>query len=252
MYQLHFTISYSWGYFMSHWPDISTTIALLAIGIITWTLAWILMPMVWTIDSVPTRMTCLFVGAQICGIFLRILQWPEMLGMLGFGVVFANIGFANFDGYNGVEVFCRWVVRIHFSLSLTHCCRLVNASNNGVLCFVLLFVRTAIVFHSAIVISSLLSLQWLGTGKYNVTGWHGYRPESVDSTNMEGGIIIGGAYHWRGAYYSAYSRIRTTNAFTLEHFTWVGKIIYLLWPLPHIGKVKHFAHDKVFQHKILF
>lgn len=143
MYQLHFTISievsYSWRYFMSHWPDISTTIALLAIGIITWTLAWILMPMIWTIDSIPTRMACLFVGAQICGIILRILQWPEMLGMLGFGVLFANIGFANFDGYNGVEAFCRWVVPTHFSLSLSYWCRIVNGCNKGILCFVLLF-----------------------------------------------------------------------------------------------------------------
>lgn len=101
--------SHSWRYLMSQWPEISQTIALLVIAIAIWTLCWILMPTVWTIDSAATRMVCLFVGAQICGIMLRILQWPEMLGMLGFGVLFANIGLANFNGYNNLEIFFRWV-----------------------------------------------------------------------------------------------------------------------------------------------
>lgn len=92
---------------MGNWPEISQPIGLLAIGIVLWILGRILMPDYVSITSVLTRMFCLFVGAQICGIILRIIQWPEMLGMLGFGVLFANIGLANFDGFNEFEVFFR-------------------------------------------------------------------------------------------------------------------------------------------------
>lgn len=53
------------------------------------------------------RMIVLFIGAQMCGIALKLLQMPEMLGMLGFGVFFTNMGWANFDGYSELETFLR-------------------------------------------------------------------------------------------------------------------------------------------------
>lgn len=92
---------------MRNWPEISQPIGLLAIGIILFVLGRILIPEYTALASAPTRMICLFIGAQICGVFLRILQWPEMLGMLGFGILYANVGFADFDGYNEFEVFFR-------------------------------------------------------------------------------------------------------------------------------------------------
>lgn len=94
---------------MHHWSDTSQSITLLTIGALIWTLSFILIPTVATLNAVPTRMICLFVGAQISGIVLRFLQWPEMLGMLGFGVLFSNIGLANFDGYNEFEIFFRYL-----------------------------------------------------------------------------------------------------------------------------------------------
>lgn len=104
LFYFHFC---SWHYLKENWPEISQPIALLVNGIILWVLGRILIPDHMNIGGVPTRMICLFVGAQICGVFLRILQWPEMLGMLGFGIIYANIGLANFDGFNEFEIFFR-------------------------------------------------------------------------------------------------------------------------------------------------
>lgn len=93
---------------MRHWPEISQPLALLAIGLITWTLGMILLPAYVTLSSAPTRMATLFIGGQAFGIVLRLVNWPEMLGMIGFGVFFANVGYANFDGYTQLEAFFRY------------------------------------------------------------------------------------------------------------------------------------------------
>lgn len=93
---------------MRHWPDISQPLALLAIGIIVWMLGKMLLPAYITLSSAPTRMTVLFIGGQMFGIVLRLLNWPEMLGMIGFGMLFANFGYANFDGYTKLEAFFRY------------------------------------------------------------------------------------------------------------------------------------------------
>lgn len=97
----------SWQNLVKNWPKISQPIGLLAIGIILLVLGHILLPNYVSIRSVPMRMFCLFVGAQICGTILRIVQWPEMLGMLGFGIIYGNVGFAHFDGFNEFEIFFR-------------------------------------------------------------------------------------------------------------------------------------------------
>lgn len=61
-------------------------------------------------------MAVLFIGGQMFGIVLRLLNWPEMLGMIGFGMLFANLGCANFDGYTELEAFFRYSLqqRFHF------------------------------------------------------------------------------------------------------------------------------------------
>lgn len=94
---------------MRHWSEISQPLALLGIAIIAWTLGKILLPAYITLTSAPTRMAVLFIGGQMFGIVLRLLNWPEMLGMIGFGMIFANFGFANFDGYTALEAFFRYV-----------------------------------------------------------------------------------------------------------------------------------------------
>lgn len=97
----------SWGYLRRHWSESSQSLALLLIGFVTWTLGKILLPDYITFTSPPTRMAILFIGGQALGIVLRLLNWPEMLGMIGFGVLYANLGQAEFDGYAKLEAFFR-------------------------------------------------------------------------------------------------------------------------------------------------
>lgn len=92
---------------MNQWPVISQSLALLAIGMLIWTMAKILLPQYVTFTSAPTRMVILFVGGQAFGVLLRLLEWPEMLGMIGFGMLFANIGWTDFTGYTEFEAFFR-------------------------------------------------------------------------------------------------------------------------------------------------
>lgn len=92
---------------VNQWPITSQPLALLAIGMLIWTLAKILLPDYVTFTSVPTRMAILFIGGQAFGVLLRLLHWPEMLGMIGFGMIFANVGCTDFTGYTEVEAFFR-------------------------------------------------------------------------------------------------------------------------------------------------
>lgn len=92
---------------MKHWPVSSQSLALLAIALILWTLGKILLPEYITFTSAPTRMAILFIGGQSFGVLLRLLHWPEMLGMIGFGMLFANLGGTDFEGYTQLEAFLR-------------------------------------------------------------------------------------------------------------------------------------------------
>lgn len=66
-------------------------------------------------------MAVLFIGGQMFGILLRLLNWPEMLGMVGFGVIFANLGCTDFTGYTELEAFFRCE---HFYCCWFLCCSL--------------------------------------------------------------------------------------------------------------------------------
>lgn len=92
---------------MKHWPDASQPLALLFLSVIIWTLCRLLLSEYTTIDSAPIRMAILFIGAQICGVILRLLHLPEMLGMLGFGVFFTNMGWGDFTPYQSLESIFR-------------------------------------------------------------------------------------------------------------------------------------------------
>lgn len=97
----------SWNYFVKHWPVASQPLGLFVICIAIWAICRILLFEYTTLDAVPMRMAILFIGAQICGILLRLFKLPEMLGMLGFGVFFTNMEYANFEGYNELESILR-------------------------------------------------------------------------------------------------------------------------------------------------
>lgn len=53
------------------------------------------------------RMAFLIVGAQIAGILVTFIKLPDMLGMLFFGVLYTNVGLADFTGYQRLEAFLR-------------------------------------------------------------------------------------------------------------------------------------------------
>lgn len=85
----------------------SEHIALLMIFLALWTLALALLPQYATPETVIMRIILLFVGAQISGILVTFIHLPDMLGMLFFGVLYTNIGLANFEGYERFELFLR-------------------------------------------------------------------------------------------------------------------------------------------------
>lgn len=58
--------------------------------------------------TVIMRIAFLFVGAQISGILVTFLKLPDMLGMLFFGVLYTNVGLADFSGYQKLEAFLRY------------------------------------------------------------------------------------------------------------------------------------------------
>lgn len=98
---------YRWLYLQKRWPLISQPLSLLWIFVLIWASARCIFPDYTYPDSVLVRFALLFVGAQICGILIPFINLPEMLGMIGFGVLFANMGLANFEGLSALETFLR-------------------------------------------------------------------------------------------------------------------------------------------------
>lgn len=74
-----------------------------------WTMCRILLPDHVGIDSIPMRMSLLFIGAHVCGLLISIINLPEMLGMIAFGFVYANLGFAEFSEMSNLEIFLRYI-----------------------------------------------------------------------------------------------------------------------------------------------
>lgn len=89
------------------WPLISQPLGILWLFFLIWACARCLFPEYTYPDSVLVRMMLLFVGAQLCGILITFVNLPEMLGMIGFGIIYANVGWANFEGLSALETFLR-------------------------------------------------------------------------------------------------------------------------------------------------
>ncbi|XP_043064942.1 sodium/hydrogen exchanger 9B2 isoform X2 [Drosophila ficusphila] len=105
-----------WLHFRSHWVNISEQVALLAIFLGLWAMAFVLLPDYAQPQTVIMRIAFLFVGAQITGILVTFVHLPDMLGMLFFGVLYANLGLANFQGYQKFELFLREMALINIML----------------------------------------------------------------------------------------------------------------------------------------
>nr|XP_014094552.1 sodium/hydrogen exchanger 9B2 isoform X2 [Bactrocera oleae] len=105
-----------WRIIVQHWPFISQPLALVAIAIVLWMIAYVLLPD-YTLPNTPImRIFFLFVGAQLSGVLVTFLRLPDMLGMLFFGVIYTNVGLADFTGYDKFEAFLREMALINIML----------------------------------------------------------------------------------------------------------------------------------------
>ena len=55
------------------------------------------------------RFLFLFVGAQLCAIVVTQFGVPDMLGMIFWGILYRNVGLADYGEMAKVESFLRWV-----------------------------------------------------------------------------------------------------------------------------------------------
>ncbi|XP_061505100.1 sodium/hydrogen exchanger 9B2 isoform X3 [Anopheles gambiae] len=99
------------------WPTTSQPLALLLLFAFLWAIAYAILP---PELSEPAgglmRLAFLFVGAQACGVLVSLTGLPDMLGMLFWGVLYANVGWADFAGYERVEVFLREMALVNIML----------------------------------------------------------------------------------------------------------------------------------------
>ncbi|XP_058459890.1 sodium/hydrogen exchanger 9B2 isoform X1 [Malaya genurostris] len=103
--------------FVRNWPIVSQPIALLTVLLLLWGIAFSVLPRQLTEPDTPLMRLCfLFVGAQISGILVSLTGLPDMLGMLFWGVLYTNIGWADFHGLQKVEVFLREMTLVNIML----------------------------------------------------------------------------------------------------------------------------------------
>ncbi|XP_075146265.1 na[+]/H[+] hydrogen antiporter 2 [Haematobia irritans] len=106
----------AWQYLTRNYPISSQPLAILLIFFGLWTLAYFLMPQYADPNTVIMRIALLFVGAQTAGILVTFIHLPDMLGMLFFGVLYTNVGLADFAGYAKFEGFLREMALINIML----------------------------------------------------------------------------------------------------------------------------------------
>ncbi|XP_030371431.1 sodium/hydrogen exchanger 9B1 isoform X2 [Scaptodrosophila lebanonensis] len=105
-----------WRHLVAHWSLVSEHVAMFAIFLGLWSMTWVLLRDLAVPSTVFMRIVLLFVGAQLSGILVTFLNLPDMLGMLFFGVLYGNVGWANFEGYQAVELFLREMALVNIML----------------------------------------------------------------------------------------------------------------------------------------
>ncbi|XP_046805157.1 sodium/hydrogen exchanger 9B2 isoform X1 [Lucilia cuprina] len=105
-----------WQYLVRNYPVTSQPLAILIIFIVLWLLGYVLMPEYAIPSTAIMRLILLIVGAQIAGILVTFIKLPDMLGMLFFGVLYTNVGLADFSGYQKLEAFLREMALINIML----------------------------------------------------------------------------------------------------------------------------------------
>ncbi|XP_037819232.1 sodium/hydrogen exchanger 9B2 isoform X1 [Lucilia sericata] len=105
-----------WQYLVRNYPVTSQPLAIFIIFIVLWLLGYVLMPEYAIPSTAIMRLILLIVGAQITGILVTFIKLPDMLGMLFFGVLYTNVGLADFSGYQRLEAFLREMALINIML----------------------------------------------------------------------------------------------------------------------------------------
>ncbi|KAL5284996.1 SLC9B2.2 family protein [Megaselia abdita] len=105
-----------WRRIVKNWPTISQPLAILLIVLVLWTISYSILPQYSHPESTIMRIIFLFVGAQISGIIVTFIKLPDMLGMLFFGVLYTNVGLADFSGFGGLEAFLREMALVNIML----------------------------------------------------------------------------------------------------------------------------------------
>ncbi|XP_065372260.1 sodium/hydrogen exchanger 9B2 [Calliphora vicina] len=105
-----------WQYLVKHYHVTSQPLAILITFIALWILGYVLMPNYAVPNTAIMRLILLIVGAQVTGILVTFVKMPDMLGMLFFGVLYTNLGWADFSGYQRLEAFLREMALINIML----------------------------------------------------------------------------------------------------------------------------------------
>lgn len=105
-----------WQIFMKNWPIISQKVVLLIAAILTWGIVYSIFPQHTHVNAPIMRLAFLFIGAEIVGVFVGLTGLPDILGMLFWGVLYKNIGLANFEGLSGLEAFLREMALVSIML----------------------------------------------------------------------------------------------------------------------------------------
>lgn len=106
----------AWQVFMKNWPDLSQKFVLLLISILGWGIIYSIFPEHTYAGAPIIQLIFLFIGAEIVGELFLVIGLPDILGMLFWGVLFRNLGFATFDGLSGLEAFLREMTLVNIML----------------------------------------------------------------------------------------------------------------------------------------
>lgn len=105
-----------WMNLVRNWPIISQPLAVLIIFLLLWIMGYAQAPKYAIPETVIMRIAFLFAGAELAGILVTFMRLPDMLGMLFFGVLYTNLGLADFSGYGALELFLRELALITLML----------------------------------------------------------------------------------------------------------------------------------------
>ncbi|XP_055678968.1 putative SLC9B1-like protein SLC9B1P1 isoform X2 [Lutzomyia longipalpis] len=105
-----------WKHVVRHWPVISQPLTLLVLFLLMWGVGYSILPQYTAPESPFMRLVFLFIGGQTCGIIVSLIGLPDMLGMIGWGVLYRNVGWGNFSGLEGLEAILRELALVNIML----------------------------------------------------------------------------------------------------------------------------------------